>query len=319
MTRRPGLADRREAAGTAMPGAAVEAAPVLDRVRNDRATTGRGILLLVAAIVLFTVMDALGKHLTASYPTAQVIWARFAGNMAIVLLVLAPRLRTVARTRRPVVHVFRGLTQLGSIAFFFLALRHVGLAEATAIMDINPVLITLMAAIFLGESIGPRRIAGIVVALAGAMIIIRPGAGVLHPAAILPLAGAFVYAAGAVLTRLAREDSTATSVLWPTALCTLATSALVPFVWQPVAAGDLWAFVLIGLTGALAQTLLIRAYTLAEASSLAPFGYAGLIPAALWGWLFFDAVPDRWTILGAAVIVGAGLYVWARESRLADA
>lgn len=318
--RRPrGLATRPEAAGTALPGAAVEAAPVLDRVRNDGSTTGRGISLMLAAIVLFTMMDAIGKHLTASYPPAQVIWARFAGNMLIVLVVLAPRLGAVARTRRPVVQFFRAVTQLGSILCFFFALRHIGLAEATAIMDVNPVLITLLAALFLGEAIGPRRVAGIAVALVGAMIVIRPGLGVLHPAAILPFTGAFLYAGGAVLTRLARDDSTATSILWPTALCTLAMSAAVPFVWQPVAPGDLWAFALIGAIGAVAQALLIRAFMLAEASTLAPFGYVGLVFATLWGWIFWGDVPDRWTILGATIIVAAGLYVWAREAQTARA
>ncbi|MRX51116.1 EamA family transporter [Paracoccus sp. S-4012] len=294
-----------------------EATPVLDRIRNEGDTTGRGILLMLGAITLFTVMDAFGKHLTASYPPMQVIWARYAGNMLIVLAVLAPRLGSVARSRRPWVQIFRGLTQLGAIVCFFFALRHVGLAETTAIMDLNPVLITLFAAVFLGEAIGPRRIAGIVVALIGAMIVIRPGAGVLHPAALFALAGAFVYATGAVLTRLARSDSTATSILWATAICTIISSAIVPFVWQPVDPRDLWAFAAMGVIGAVAQALLIRAFMFAEASTLAPFGYIGLVFATLWGWLFFDAVPDRWTVIGAGVIVSAGLYVWAREAQLA--
>ncbi|MCP6198955.1 EamA family transporter, partial [Klebsiella pneumoniae] len=86
----------------------------------------------------------------------------------------------------PLLQVGRGLTQLASIGLFFTALPFIGLAEATAIMDINPVLITLGAALFLGERIGPRRVAGITVALVGAMIVIRPGAGVFQPAALLP-------------------------------------------------------------------------------------------------------------------------------------
>ena len=274
-----------------------------------------GILMLLASVFLFTLMDALGKHLTARYHPAQVIWMRMAINLAIVLVVLAPRLRSLARSSAPLLQVGRGLTQVGSIGLFFAALQFIGLAEATAIMDCNPVLITLAAAVFLGERIGVRRIAGIAVALAGALVIIRPGTGVLHPAAILPLLAAFSYAAGAIMTRMVRGDSTATSILWSTTVATLAVSTLAPFVWQPIAPGDLWAFAAMGMIGTVAQALLIRAFSLAEAAAIAPFGYTGLIWAGLWGWLFFGAVPDLWTFVGAAMIVGAGLYVWAREAQ----
>lgn len=274
-----------------------------------------GILMLLGSVMLFTMMDALGKHLTQSYHPAQVIWMRMAINLAIVLAVLAPRLRTVARSRSPWLQVGRGLTQVASIGLFFTALQHIGLAEATAIMDINPVLITLGAAVFLGERIGIRRLAGVAVALAGALVIIRPGAGVLHPAAILPFIAAFTYAAGAIMTRLVRGDSTATSILWSTTIATLGVSVVAPFVWQPIAASDLWAFVGMGLLGTVAQALLIRAFSLAEAAAVAPFGYTGLIWAGLWGALFWGTWPDVWTLVGAAMIVGAGLYVWAREAR----
>jgi drug/metabolite transporter (DMT)-like permease len=232
-----------------------------------------------------------------------------------VALVLAPQLRSTLASSQPVVQVFRGVTQLSSILLFFTALQFIGLAEATAIMDINPVLITLGAAIFLGESIGIRRALGIAVALCGAMIIIRPGAGVFQPAAVLPLLGAFTYAGSAILTRLARTDSTATSALWSALVGSLLTSLAVPFFWQKIAIGDLWAFALLGLFGTAAHALLIRAFTLAEAAAIAPFGYTGLIWAGLWGWLFWGNLPDLWTVTGALIIVGAGLYVWMREAR----
>jgi len=280
-----------------------------------RAAQLRGILLLLLAIFLFTLMDATGKYLSTLYHPVQVVWVRFVTNLAIVAVFLAPRLRSVLATTRPVVQVFRGLTQLGSILLFFSALQFIGLAEATAIMDINPVLITLGAAIFLGESIGIRRALGILAALCGAMVIIRPGAGVFHPAALLALAAAFTYAAGAILTRIARSDPTATSVLWSALVGSVLSSLAVPFFWQPIAAGDLWAFLLLGGFGTAAQALLIRAFSLAEAAAIAPFGYTGLIWAGLWGWLFWGMLPDAWTLAGALIIVAAGVYVWMREAR----
>lgn len=287
--------------------------PAADGRRSQQSL---GILTLLGAVMMFTLMDAAGKHLMlAGYHPGQLVWCRMALNLAVVMLVLAPRLGRVLRSSSPLLQVGRGLAQLASIGLFFTALQFIGLAEATAIMDINPVLITLGAALFLGERIGPRRIAGIAVALVGALIIIRPGAGVFQPAAMLPLIGAVSYAAGAVMTRMVRQDSTATSILWSTGVATLGVSLVAPFVWQPIARGDIWAFLALGLFGTVAQALLIRAFAMAEAAAIAPFGYTGLIWAALWGWLFFGTVPQLWTVVGAVIIVAAGLYVWSREAR----
>jgi len=280
-----------------------------------RSTQMRGIVLLLVSIFIFTLMDATAKHLAERYHPGQIIWARFATNFLIVAVIFAPRLRSTLVTRRPTVQLFRGITQLASGALFFTSLQWIGLAEATAIMDINPVLITLGAAVFLGERIGIRRALGIAAALCGAMIIIRPGAGVFQPASILPLIAAFTYATGAILTRIVREDSTATSVLWSAMVGTVITSCAVPFFWQPIQSGDIWAFLLIGALGTVAQALLIRAFALAEAAAIAPFGYTGLVWAGLWGWIFWGAIPDRWTIIGALIVVGAGIYVWMREAR----
>lgn len=285
-----------------------------DGPRQPRPAQTAGIVFLLAAIIGFTLMDATAKHLTRTYSPAQIVWARFLGNLLIFLAIFRGRVFVLMRSRQPGLQLARAGMQLASVGLFFTALQFIGLAEATAIMDLNPVLITLGAALFLGEAIGPRRIAGIAAALIGALIIIRPGLGVFQPAALLPLAGAFTYAAGALLTRIVRADSVATSVLWSAVLGTVATSALVPFFWLPVAAGDLSAFAALALFGPASQYFLVRAFTVAEAGVLAPFGYTGLVWAGFWGWLFFGQLPDRWTVAGAALIVGAGLYVWSREA-----
>lgn len=284
------------------------------RPGSDR---GTGIALICAAVLCFTLMDASAKHLTQTYSPLQVVWVRFMGNVAIVALLLRGAMPTLMRSRQPWHQALRALAQLVSVLLFFTSLQFIGLAEATAIMDLNPVLITLGAALFLGESIGIRRILGIGAALVGALLIIRPGAGVFQPAALLPLIGAATYAAGALLTRTVRSDSAATSVLWSALVGAALTSLVVPWAWQPIRVADLWAFLAVAGFGTISQWFLIRAFAAAEAGVLAPFGYTGLIWAGLWGWLFFDQLPDRWTILGAAIIVGAGLYVWWRETRMA--
>lgn len=286
-------------------------------LRQPGNTQAAGILLILAAILGFTLMDATAKYLTQSYHPVQVVWARFIGNLLIFFVIFRAAAFPLMRTRRPGLQFARALMQLGSVGLFFSSLQVIGLAEATAIMDLNPVLITLGAALFLGEKIGPRRLAGIGAALVGALIIIRPGMGVFQPAALLPLAGAFTYAAGALLTRMARADSVATSVMWSAVVGSVLTSLAVPFVWQPIAMADLWAFALLGIFGTLSQYLLVRAFATAEAGVLAPFGYTGLVWAGLWGWLLFGQLPDGWTVAGAGLIVAAGLYVWSREARAA--
>lgn len=279
-------------------------------------STARGIALLLGAVVMFTLMDAAGKELTHRYDPSQVVFMRMAINLAAVLVVLAPQLRRIAPSRVPLQQIGRGLGQFGSIAFFFAALKYIGLAEAAAVFALNPVLITLGAALFLGERVGWRRMLGIAVALSGAIIIIRPGMGVFHPAALLPLLSAISYSAAALLTRITRVDHTGTSILWATAVATIAATVPAGLVWQTIQPADWWLFLTMGLLGTLGQVMVIRAFTVAEAGAIAPFGYAEVLTSTLWGWLFFAALPDRWTVLGAAVIVAAGIYVWWREMKL---
>lgn len=276
----------------------------------------RGILMMLASLACFTLMDAQAKYLTQDYAAIQVIWARYSGQTALVLLVLLPRLTTVLRTRHPRLHMLRSMLQFGATAFFFASLGHIGLAEATAIADINPVLITLGAGLFLGERLGPRRLAGVGAALVGAMIIIRPGAGLFDPAALLPLACAFCFAGYALATRYAgASESAATSLAYSAMLGTLITSIAMIWKFEPVLPQDIWRFVSLSLLGTAGQLLLIRAFISTEASVIAPFGYTGILFATTWGVLFFGEWPDKFTIAGALVITGAGLYVWHRETR----
>ncbi|MFN4153625.1 MAG: DMT family transporter [Paracoccaceae bacterium] len=279
--------------------------------------TKSGILLMVLAIFCFAAMDAAAKGLIARYPVPQVVWARFAGQVLIVALLLGPRLPVMLRTRWPVLHLIRSACQLGAIACFFSSLPYIRLADATALADLNPVLITLGAALFLGERLGPRRIAGVIAALVGALIIIRPGLSVFTPAALLPLASAAFYSVNALITRRLGPHETAWTPMILAALFGMAaTSVTLPFVWVPVPMADVPLFALIGILGTVAQLALIRAFTLAEAGSVAPFAYVGLIFATGWGYVLYNEVPDLPTIIGALVIVVAGLYVWHRETRV---
>ncbi len=287
------------------------AAAPLDRL----GPAGRGIALMLAGVCCFTLLDAVAKDLTGRYPVVQVLWARLAIQLMLVVLVLRGTARSYVRTSFPGLHVARAVTQVGAGGLFFAALPFIGLAEATALADLNPVLVTLGAALFLGERLGPRRVAAVAVAMVGALIIIRPGAGVFTPAALLPLGSALFYSANALLTRaVGQRESIWTAMLWTSLLATGLVSLALPFVAVPVAATDLWRFAAIGVLGTMAQLCVIRSLSLTEASVTAPFTYFGIVMATLWGILFFGEWPDQWTLVGALVIAGAGLYVWHRET-----
>ena len=182
-------------------------------------------------VAMFSTMDAVAKGLLQSYPTAQVVWARFIGQALLVLVILGPkRIGPTLRTPYPWLHLARSSFQLATTGLFFLSLGYIGLAEATALADMSPLLITLGAALFLGEKLGPRRMAGVAVAMIGALIIIRPGAGLFTPAALLPLACAVCYAASALLTRLVgQKEGPATSMLHAALFGAVATSIAVHF------------------------------------------------------------------------------------------
>lgn len=288
--------------------------------RPSIGANGAGILFMLLAIFCFTLMDATVKSMVDRYPAPMLVWIRFLGQFLLVLFLLRHRFLSHLRTKHLGVHIARAVTQIGSTALFFTSLAYIGLAEATALIDTNPVFITLGAALFLGEKLGPRRIFGIFAALCGALIILRPGATVFSPAAILPLIGAISYAANALITRwIGPKESAWTSMVFTSVICTALASLALPFFWVPITSTDLPRFALVGLLGTVAQLCIIRAFTLAEASSVAPFAYAGILFATVWGILFFGNYPDHWTVIGALVIVAAGLYVWHRETRTARA
>jgi drug/metabolite transporter (DMT)-like permease len=275
---------------------------------------------MLLAIFLFSGMDAVAKSLTTRFAVEQVVWARYAGQMFVVAVLLAPRLRTLIRTQHIWLQLLRSAFLFCATWCFFTSLSLMELASATAVMNVHPVILTLGAALFLREALGPRRIIAIIAALCGALIIIRPGADVLTFSSFLPLIAGFCYASYALTTRfLGRDEPILTSFLYTALIGTIAASALVIPVWQVPSGLDWMIFLGLGIIGAAGQFFLIRSLTVAEAGAIAPFGYSGVIYSTVWGFLAFGEVPDAYTALGALVIVGAGVYVWHREVRASAA
>lgn len=278
--------------------------------------TAQGIILMICAVLCFSTMDALAKLLAQRNPVTQVVWARYAGQMLVTSVILAPRLGPLLRTRHLGLQLLRSGFLFAATFCFFTALSQMEIAAATAVMNIHPVILTLGAALILREALGPRRIFGIAAALVGALIVIRPGAEVFSFAAMLPLLAGIFYSSYALTTRfLGRDESILTSFLYTALIGTIGASLLVIPHWQTPTPGDAALLLILGTVGAVGQFLLIRSLTMAEAGAVAPFGYLGVVFATIWGLAVFGEVPDVWTLVGALVIVGAGVYVWHRETQ----
>lgn len=274
----------------------------------------RGIIGILLAMLTFTIMDSCAKYLLERNSTVMVVWARFMSQMVLVLAISAPLLRTYLRTRKPKLQLARSVLHAMATGCFFLSLNFMELAEAVAVFEVAPLLITVFAALILAEQVGPRRWTGVVIGLCGALVIIRPGLDVFQPAAILPLIAATGMALFQIVTRLiGTADPMRTTMIYSGLVGTLGTTALLPFFWETPSLADAVLMAFFGWFGYVGHLFLVYALGQAPASVLAPYNYAGFLWALLVGLMVFGELPDGMTLLGAGIILGAGLYVWHRE------
>ncbi|NQU57476.1 MAG: DMT family transporter [Rhodospirillales bacterium] len=275
-------------------------------------------LILLTGTVLAG-MDATAKYLALEVPIAMVIWGRYFFHTAITFTIYAGRTRSLnfLRARRPGLQLIRAAALFGATSAMYVAITRMQLGDASAIQFLAPVLVTALSGLVLGEHVGPRRWAAVLFGFIGVLIVARPGSGVLGWTALLPLLTAVLLAIYMLMTRIIRgKDDAATTTFYSTALGAFVLSALVPFYWQTLTPAQWGLMATMGAAGAIGHFMLVRAFFSAEASMLAPFTYAQVVAAIVWGLLIFGDIPSGWTICGALVVSGSGLYVWYRESRL---
>ena len=278
------------------------------------------ILLMIGAVFCFASMDATAKYLMKEIGPTQTIWARYTVQAILVTVLILPKINVYGRTKYPKLQFLRSVALMMATTLFFFAFSRLGLAEASAIFNISPVLITLGAFLFLREQIGPRRVIGILVSLLGALIIIRPGSGVFTIYAILPLGAAIFYSTYSLATRfVGTDESPWTSLFYSAIFGAICYSIYIVFHWNPMSNNALLLTIIIGLFGTAGHICLIKALTLGEASLVAPFIYTNLLFTTIWGVVLFGNFPDFWTIAGALIIVAAGIYVWARDHAVRQA
>jgi drug/metabolite transporter (DMT)-like permease len=286
------------------------------RSEAERRSRRIAILLMCATMAGYTATDSSAKFLAPHLPLWQIVWVRYLGATVFALCLANPIRRPyMLRSARPALQLLRSLFLLSSTVFSFVSLRFLQLADTTAIFFALPLVVALSAGPVLGEWVGPRRLAAILVGFAGVLVVVHPWTGTMHPAMLLCLGNVIVSAGYNMLTRIvAQRDRALTTLIYSTlgGSVLLAPVALSQWV-MPDSAAVAAVMVLIGLVGALAHWLVILAHARAPASILAPFAYTQLIWAILSGVLVFGDVPKPSTLAGAGIVILAGLYLWWRE------
>ncbi|MEX0693437.1 MAG: DMT family transporter [Rhodospirillales bacterium] len=275
-----------------------------------------GIFWMMMTMLLFVSMDTCAKYLVSMYPTLQAVWGRYFFQVVILVIVLAPRLRTLVKTQSLKFQLIRSLFLLGATLCFFTGLGTIQVAEASAIMFTAPLMLTAAAPFVLKEKVGIRRWLSVLIGFIGALIIIRPGQGALAEGSFWVLAAAACYTCYQLSTRaLSGQDSVLTTLFYSALLGALIMSVIVPFHFVMFAPADWAIMALAGLFGTLGHFCMIKAFTHAEASKVAPYSYTSLIWATIIGYVLFGTLPDMWTYIGAGIIIASGLYIIHRERK----
>lgn len=271
-----------------------------------------GIALMIATSFVFAVQDGISRHLAAEYNTLMVVMIRYWFFGAFVVVIAsraAGGLRAAAATRQPALQLLRGLLLALEICVMVLGFVKLGLVESHAIFASYPLIVAALSGPILGEAVGWRRWCAIGAGFFGILIILNPGAGVFAPAAIIPLIAATMFASYSLLTRfVAGKDSAATSFFWTGTVGAVAMTFVGLWVWEPMTPVD-WAWMgALCVSGAFGHWLLIKCYSIAEASAVQPFAYFHLVFGTFIGVTVFGEAIRNNVIVGVAIVLAAGLF-----------
>jgi len=279
----------------------------------------KGALFMLAGMFVFSAVDAQAKYLTHYLPSLQIVWARQIGLVVGVIILIIWHGRSVLRTRFAMLQIGRGAAAALSATFFILGLNFVALADAVSVTFVAPLVVTIMAALLLGERVGVHRWTATIIGLLGTLVVIRPGMASFHPGLLLPLVAAILFAIRQVISRhIGMRDRTENTLAYTALTAFLMMSIVQPFIWQPINSPKLIAILAsMSLMAALGEFLVIKALEIGQAVFVSPLHYTIIIWASLYGYLLFGQFPDLWTWIGSFVIMASGLYVFHRERKRA--
>lgn len=281
-----------------------------------RSSNLRGILAMLLAVLMLSLMDAGLKLLSPHYPALQVAAMRALSSLPLVVAYVAWRgaFGTLWRIRWPL-HLLRGALGIAMLSLFAFALRDLPLSGAYAIFFIAPLLITALSVPFLGERVGRARWMAIAVGLVGMLVVLRPsGEGLLTLGGLAVLAAALCYAISAITVRIvSRTDSSESQVFWLMAMVGIGAGAMAAPTWVGIRVEDGWVLLGVAVSGFFGQLAITEAFRHGEASAIAPFEYSALAWALVLDWTLWRTLPDGFTLLGAAIIVASGVYLVRHE------
>lgn len=283
----------------------------------SQANNRLGILLMTVTTLVFALQDGVSRHLAGEYNTYLVVMIRY-WFFALFVLALSSRqsggLRQVMQTNHLWLQLGRGALLALEICVTVYAFTLLGLTESHAIFICYPLIIAALSGPVLGEKVGWRRWLAIGIGAMGVMIILQPGSGVFSPVAVVPLIGALMFALYGLMTRyVARGDTAQTSFFYTGTVGSVVMTAIGVFFWEPIAGADWLWMALLCCSGVFGHWLLIRTYDVAEASAVQPFAYLQLPFAAALGMVAFGETLRSNVAIGAAIVLGAGLFTWWRE------
>lgn len=276
-----------------------------------------GIALMLVAMGLLPFMDVVAKYLgEAGVPVVQLVWARtcLGALLTLPLVVAKFDFKAIVTPDSPKVLALRCLLLLTSNGLYFWALKYLPIADVLAITFIQPLAITLLSPVMLGEKVGIRRWAATIIGFIGTLIIIRPGFQTFNFGIVLALGAGFAMAIYMILTRrIAGRTNALLTTLHTNVFGSVVVTIAALFFWRTPTLEQWGLFVLLALFATFAHYLIVRAYDHAEASTLAPFAYTEIIMAVVAGYWFFGDFPDRWTFIGVGILIASAIYVSHRE------
>src|SRR3954465_6215180 len=283
---------------------------------DERSARLAGIALMLAGVCMFSFGDALGKVLVARYPVNELLLLRAAVPLAILLTLIWRQRATLPKLERPGLQLLRMVLSTAEVAAFFVAVVYLPLADVITYYLAGPIFVTALSAIILREQVGWRRWSAVAVGCCGVLIAMQPSAQTISWPALIALAGSFSFALLMIVTRSLR--ATPDIVLAATQFAGTFSVGLVlaPFAWTAPGLPDLGLFVLAGCISIVALLCTNRSLKLAPASVVVPYQYSMIVWAVMFGYVVFGDVPSAATILGAAIIIAAGLYIFIREQQL---
>ena len=279
----------------------------------------RGIVLVLMAVALFSTMDVTTKYLTRFYPIITILWVRFVFHAIIIFILMYPRIGSrLLRSAYPWTQLARGILLIAASLLFVTGIKYLPIADATAIAFLSPLLVTILAVVFLKEKVTAVQWIAIFASFIGVLIIIRPGSELFSWFSLLPLINAFCFASYQILTRrIAGVENGYTSNFYAGLTGALVLTVVVPFNWvAPKTLFHIGLFLLVGLLGVISHMVIIKAYDYAPASRLAPFSYSQLIWVMVFGYVVFGDFPDFWALVGISIVIASGVFVATRQRRV---